>query len=683
MNIPPLNDHIRTFLPIAAIIGITGLALYTTGCRPAETEKSSAALHPETSEHPLIAVRSIIANGKANAVLVVSQINHPYQKELATYLANILFRATGVQLPISEASAASTLGDEITRIYIGRLPEGAKAAALPDEGYRVVVTDKAVYLAGNDTIEGAIPNSQSQPTRWAINLLLEKYLGVRWLWPGDLGTYVPKQPRFELPLMDVSYQPRLVIRRLRISAEQPFSTDSELNHRMRRESMEWIHNHQGGRRTNTPPFGHAFEHWYAKYGETHPDYFAVTPPGIQQPAFNQPGRVKLRLSNPAVVEQIAAEYKAAGAPAYWCVCPNDGKGFDLDEETLSWDLPQGQSKEAIWTAQGNLTARYVTFWNRVYARLKEINPDVALSTYAYHAYKTPPTAERPLVAKAAIAIVPGFKDFDLWQGWAQQEGTQSMFLRPNWGHVGANAPYLPLDEAHRFLQFAWANKMAGFDNDSINGYWSTQGLIYYLWARMLSQPDLSKEAIIAEYTSAFGAGTPKVKEYFDYWLQRSREFALPESYGEHDPEYTKGKYAQLVKEGKTELNFVRGPRYALPYLYTDEVLAPAFALLKEATALVKEDTEAAARVAFLENGLLEMIATRDLIATSRAVIKAPRDQGLRKKLAEEDAALSQLRRELNGSHAIWGERATQYEERYRVPMRPSMMDLPELNMDGL
>lgn len=622
----------------------------------------------------------VVANGKAHAVLVVKR-KAGEEGALADYFAGILFRATGVKLPILDAAEASALQDDPTRIFIGQLPEGS--APLPDEGYRIVASGKAIYLAGNDTLSGAPKNPNSQPTRWAINSLLEKQLGVRWLWPGAVGTYVPKKAQFAVPEMDITYQPKLKLRRLRINPNSPFSPDPAIDQRMREEAMEWHHNHQGGRRVDTAPFGHAFEHWYEKYGKDQPDLFAVTPPGIEQPAYNLPKRVKLRLSNPAVVEKIAEEYKAAGAPKYWCVCPNDGGGFDLDEETLSWDLPQGQSKEAIWKAQGNLTARYVVFWNRVHARLKEINPEVVISTYAYHSYKTPPTDDRPLTASAAIAVVPGFKDFDLWLGWAKQEGTREMFLRPNWGHMGANAPLLPLEETHRYLKFAWENKMAGFDIDSISAFWSTRGLTHYLWARMLTRPDLTKDEIVAEYVSAFGAAASKVQEYFDYWQNRTKEFAYPDSYAADDPEYAAGKFAQLVKERKTELNFVRGPLYALPHLYTDEVIAPAEAMLAEAAIAVKGDADATARVVFLQNGLRELKATRDLVAAANAVKKAPLNPDLRKKLIAADAAVAVIRSELDASHAVWGTRATRYENRYRVPMRPETMALPEINMDGL
>jgi len=385
-----------------------------------------------------------------------------------------------------------------------------------------------------------------------------------------------------------------------------------------------------------------------------------------------------------VRDQIAKEYQEAGAPEYWNVCPNDGGGFDLSEATRAWDIPANQPLEAIWKAKANLTARYVMFWNLLHEKLKAINPDVKLATYAYGTYKTPPPAERPLKARAALGIVCGFYDYDLWKGWAAQEGTQEIFLRPNWGHIGANAPYLPLKGMAEFLKFAWENKMRGFDLDSLVGFWSTQGTSYYLWARLATRPDLTAEQILDEYTSAFGQGAGKIHDYFDYWQKLTKEYAYPESYasaggaGEE-----RSKFAQLVKEGKTEVNFVRGPRYALPYLYTDDVLAPAYRLLDEADAAIGDsDPEATERVAFLRDGLKELAATRDVIALARS-IKRSSPKAMLEEFYRKSSDLEKLREELAPRHVIWGYKITSYEDRYRVPMRPRNMQLPELNMEGL
>lgn len=610
-------------------------------------------------------------------------------RTIAESFVRTVKRATGAEIPIFNSSAeAAALPAGTVRIHLGPSAEAAALGlnidALPEEGYHLLSQEGALFVLGRDQTRPDESTIVSQPTRWALNRLLEEQLGVRWLWPGDLGTYVPKSAGFVIPGTDVTYQPTLLQRRIRISLNpsSPFSNEGEaLERRLRQEARDWAEDHQQGRRGDIA-FGHAFQGWWERYSETRPDYFAVPPEGVTQPHFNRPGWVKLRLSNPDVIEQIAVEYQQADSPEYYNVCPNDGAGFDLSKATLAWDIPANQKRDDIWRARGNLTARYVKFWNLLYDRLKEINPDVKLATYAYHSYKTPPPPQRPLTARAVIGIVPGYKDYALWEGWAKQQGVEAMFLRPNWGHIGANAPYLPLQETADYMRFTWEHSMKGFDVDSLLGFWSTQGTIYYTWARLMTRPDLTADAILDEYTAAFGPGAPKIKAYFAYWQKRTREFAYVDDYAAADKEAQNGKYMKLLREGKTTSSFVLGPRYAMPHLYTDAVLRPAYALLDDAEALIGgTDAEAIARVQFLRDGLREMEATRDAIAISRTINeKTPKP--LRQAFEEKSDALERLRTELTPRHVIWGSRITGYEDRRNVDMRPRNMKLPPLNLDG-
>jgi len=635
---------------------------------------------------------SLVAANRANAVLIVSEKAGSAVQEAVRLFSETVRRSTGADLRIVKGGTPVSASEDIVRLYIGDCPEsreaGIEEAALPEEGYRMLSRGKSLFIVGRDgEKEAGEEKIISRPTLWALNSLLETHLGVRWLWPGELGTYVPKHHDFKVPPVDLVYQPKLLQRRLRIGygRNSPIVTLSRFSgedERLQNEGILWVENHQQGERGKIK-FGHAFGHWWQKYSHDYPDYFAKAPASVTQPLFKRPDWVKLRLSNPAVIEQIAAEYEAAGAPEFWNVCPNDGIGFDLSEETRAWDDPPNQNPGAIWSAKANLTARYVHFWNLLSARLKEINPAVTISTYAYSCYKTPPSAAKPLMAKAAIGIVPGYNETDLWKKWAAQPGTSIMYLRPNWGHVGANAPHLALREMASFLQMAWENKMSGFDMDSLLGFWSTQGINYYLWARLMTHPELGRDDIIEEYTSAFGAGKEKIRAYFDFWEKITEEYAYSDVYFGEAKLSKKGKYVQLIKSGKIRDSWVLGPRDALSFFYTDEVLAKASRFLDEAgTEVGDSDAEALARIEFLRDGLRELRATRDLFAMGRKIGEHPSKEKLadfRKRALE----LENYREELSVRHVIWGARVTRYEDTLRVPIRPRNMNLPEVEIEGL
>lgn len=608
----------------------------------------------------------LVKGGQPTSVLILPAESEGTElRDTAEDFAKIVQRSTGAQIPIIEEASEAPIPEGVTRIYLGRTQEADKAglssAALPEEGYRISTKENRLFVIGNsaDSPSSSLKKKPiSRPILWALNSLLEKQIGVRWLWPGELGTYVPRKSDLIVPSMDVTYQPKLEWRSLWLPKSYSTSIPNDVTEtRLQDEALQWVENHQAGRRSKVK-FGHNFLDWWDKYGKTHPDYFGETMPGIKQP-WPRAGRVKLRLANPAVIEQIAMDYQAAGSPAYWNICPNDGSYFDISKETREWDIPKDQPIEEIWTAKANLTARYVKFWNLIYARLREINPDVVLCTYAYSAYKSPPPAERPLTANMAIALVHSYNDHAAWKAWGAN-GTM-LFLRPNWWHYGSNGPNLPLKQIADFLKFAWDNGMHGILMDSILGYWGTQSPSYYLVARLMTRPDLSEEEILTEYASAFGAATPKIREYLDYWQKVSMENAYMSP---------QGRFVQLMNEKKISTSVTRGSREALPFLYPEEIVVPAYQILDEAALMVQtSDPEAAGRVAFLQHGLDELRATRDLVSTSSEAKRDPNAVNMAK-FNEQSNKLEELRRQLTSSHVIWGHNIDLDEDNRGVFVKP-------------
>ncbi|HWL54709.1 MAG TPA: DUF4838 domain-containing protein [Chthoniobacteraceae bacterium] len=660
-----------------------------------------AALPAAPLEHPPLpplpeegSNLAIIASGAPHAVLIIPDRPTPVVKESAQTFSRLLARATGATLPvIAESQVKDAPEASVVQIHVGETQaaraEGLSVSNLPEESYRIVAREGRIFVLGRDRNKEVIHSVDSKPTRWALNQLLEQYLGVRWLWPGELGTYVPRSEAFIVPPMDVTYQPDLLLRRLRLiypwmsgefleAHNAPALLEPKERTALLAEAVDWLENHQNGQRGNIR-YGHAFGDWWTKYSEKHPDYFAVPPPGITQPKPSVKS-VKLRLANPAVVEQIAQEYQEKGAPRFYNVCPNDGYGFDTSAETRAWDWPRDQDIHDIWAGKGNMTARHVRFWNRVHARLKQINPEVTLISYAYASYRTPPPAEVPLKARMILGIVDSYSSYDIWKAW---EATGSrMILRPNWWISGKDAPYLPLDKMIDFMKFARRHQLIGMDKDSIAGYWATQGLNYYAMARLLARPDLTKDDILEEYTSAFGRAQPKIKAYFDYWQEITEEAGYPVHAGTVVSEKPDGIYERLVKEKGIPFNPRLGSFWILPYLYTDEMIGKGEAFLDEAAGLLTrpEDREALARVAFLRDGLLNLRTVRDLAQAAADLKDEPKTALKQATFNRKVADLYALRKRLTRSHVMWGELLYISEDKLRLPTRPENLekDAPDL-----
>lgn len=408
-------------------------------------------------------------------------------------------------------------------------------------------------------------------------------------------------------------------------------------------------------------FGHAFTSWYDRYGAAQPGLFAQPPEGKQQVRAD---RVKLDLSNEAVDDLIIREWQAAGKPENWNVSPNDGSGFCVSAGCLAMDEPADQSIEAIWGAEGNLTARYVKFWNRLLGKMRAIHPEVKLSTYAYSSYKEPPPAHLKLAPGMVIGFVHTFKAYEQWKGW--HDTGAKLFLRPNWWHSGAVAPNLTLRATGDYFKFAQQNGMIGFDFDSITGHWATQGLNYYLIARLSVRPELSIDEVIAEYASAFGKAAPAITDYIRYWETFSEETAYNVSAGNGvtiDPD---GRFEQTVAKYDLPWSPLNSGWYTLPYLLTDEVLGEAQAILDRAEqATAEEEHEARERISFLRDGLTHVRMTREVI---RYGYEKTRPQGAtREQFQQMSSELDRYRNELSQRHVVWYSSVKNAEQRYNIP----------------
>lgn len=698
--------------------GILAMLAILAGCERASSLKGTEAVkEAKEAAEPRVAapVRlpegCLIGDGACAGVIVLADEASPMEREAAERLGDYLKGATGVAIPILRESEASP-EEGVIKVYVGQTAalrqRGMDIALLPAETYGVWREGRALFLFGKDE-EAGVPWMQSggapvspghwslyrtPATKWAVNEFAAQELKVRWLWPGRLGTYIPpKEGGVFLPpegkrLMQPPLERRAYMAKWRLVTAPSRAGFALLppqeQETLQREGRDWMEDHLAGNRSPIY-FGHSFSHWWEKYGAMNPDLFAEVPPGakVSQPFPNE-NRVKLRLANPAVIDVIEEEYRAAGMPPTWPISPNDGSGFDTSEATMAWDNPPGQDKLAIWRAQGKLTARYVRFWNEVYERLSALNPDVALSVMAYSSYREPPEPGS-VKARLALAVVNNYKGeeaFDHWLRWSQE--AKSLMLRPNWWHVGVHAPYLEPLAQGEYLRFAGKHGLSGFTIDSLHGYWATQGLNYYVVARMAADPSRDPEALVGEYCEAFGPAANEVRAYFDYWMKESAaiNFAGAISIHSAGKGAGAGEYQEVARKQGLHNSILIGSFRAIPLLYGDGRLENGLQLLERARVKAASDAVALQRVEYLLAGLQEFRATRDLLEIGYS-IKEKRRLDRLPEFRKKEAELRDLRRELTRSHTVWGESIYENEIRRRIPTTVEALGREFENMDGL
>lgn len=628
-----------------------------------------------------------LVKGSTIGILLPSQ-SDPAEVNAAKLLKKYLEESLKAVVEVSVEGEPSTHWEQM--IYLGDT-DLAQRSGLGDEQlhaeeYGIKVVEGKLILNGkkieNTGFNTSLDRYQGNPVIWAVNGFADRVIGVRWIWPGELGTYIPEHESLMIPEGDWRYQPALLVRRFRVSPRIARADE-------KRERLEgvvnWLEAFEVGERESIP-FHHAFIHWWKRFGETRPELFAKPVEGYKQPWPNAE-TVKLRLGNPDVIEQIKQDYIRAGAPAYWNVAPNDSIGFDTSEETKAWDDPQIEDDTIIWYGekegvQVNLTARYVRFWNALHKELAKVNPEVRLCAILYSRYRNPPPPQVELTAKMVLATVDTPVAYDKWKAWTRFD--VKMVLRPNWWHSGANAPELPLTMEGKFLEFALQDGLLAYDFDSLIGYWGTQAVRYYVSARLLSRPEYNTEQAIADFLSAFGSSKELIWQYIQLWEEKSNRLAIPSDVGGPGSINPHGEFEIAARDAGHSGHPISGSYRLMGAVYDEEIIAAGESLLQEARKVAEQagEKKVAERIEFMQLGLEEFKMTRELVTMGYQLREVYDEQMLQvfKVKAEE---LDAFRNELDQQGVIWKENLESRERWQRIPINLEQLRGKEPDMRGM
>ncbi|MFQ5809198.1 MAG: DUF4838 domain-containing protein, partial [Armatimonadota bacterium] len=409
---------------------------------------------------------TLVRDGRATSVIVLADEATPAAKAGAAELQAYIEKASGAEVAIAaegEASEADLEGKTV--ILVGDSKRAAELGVTSDEleleGVLIETVGDALVILGDD----ARPDGLAlRGTEWAVYFFLEEYLGVRWLWPGELGEVVPRQSTIELPEIDYTYTPPLRQRRIRNYGnleriqrgldKLKFAREDYL--KKHEDSHPWFARQKLGGSLRLS-YGHAYGDWWEKYGAEHPDWFALQPDGTRD--HSEAGnRARLCVSNEGLIAEAARraceELAADPQRDSVSISPNDGgrTTFCMCEKCKSWDVAEAEKvqirqPDATYLEYPSLSDRYVTFYAKVADLVAEQQPGRFLGAYAYSVYRTPPVR-----AKLRPNVIVGFVGFDYmnedsrekarerWAGWAR--AADRLFLRPNLLHSGKGFPVL-------------------------------------------------------------------------------------------------------------------------------------------------------------------------------------------------------------------------------------------------
>lgn len=512
--------------------------------------------------------------------------------------------ATGATLPVVIESKLPA-GETRARILVGDTvaakAAGLETTKLDSETLVVRTAGNALFLIGGD--EGTVTARGRQlgksGTLYAVYDFLQRQVGVRWLWPGETGTFVPKRESLTVGAIGRRFQPPLIQRNIRggmkdrTGAVAELGRTPEMHKRIQLVYRLWALRRGLGRRA-VFRFGHAYNHWLDKYGKEHPDWFAMMPDGTRvTPEKPYPGleRAKLCVTNSELLDFIAergVKYLEKN-PTYlsFSACPNDSRGFCFCPKCKALDHPDGSLSPMNYPGQTfdypALSDRYVWFWNELAKRLGDRCPGRYIGAYAYSNYNHPPLREK--LSKRVIIGYVGFNYLDAkynetsrkdWEGWSKI-GCK-LYLRPNLLLAGHGFPLNYARELGHDTKRCFETGMLGTDFDSMTHQYAAQAPIFYVLTALLWDPTQDVDVLYTEFLrAAYGRAEPSMARYWSRLEQLTREIAVfKDEEGDHD----------------------RNPKFHknVPKFYNPELLAELRALLAAARRQAAGDPGPLARI---------------------------------------------------------------------------------------
>jgi len=471
-----------------------------------------------------------------------------------------------------------------------------------------------------------------QASGTAVYDFLERFCGVRWYAPGEIGMVCPNAPTLTVRGEDVRRRPQFIFRQgpympvygmLKAVWNNPSGDDVRLYaRRLRLGGQPYAANHS---------FYGYYDRFYernpnqpALFEAAHPDWFAQGYTGKPpQMCFTNPGFVR------QVVQDARDYFDGKGAKpgaqasgdffalvpmdnSAWCKCPACQAKLD----------PAQQSNPHF---SNGIASDYVFgFANEVAREIRQSHPDKVLATLAYSSYAYYPESLR-LESNIAVQLclhvrnwwAPDMErnDMAFYESWVSKEKDRPIYL---WLYycfpeeVAMNSGWncFPGFFAHtldrQFKRFAKDGVRGAFLNN-LGDYLDT-----YLTFRYLDDPGQDVDRLIDEFhTLYYGAAAAPMKQLY---LRIEEIFSNPAHYPED------------VRTGKRHSH--QTEEMAWGYLGTAERMAELGQLMDTARRLAASDLEKR-RVALFEKGIWDYMVegrrkyvAKTVLAPEVAALKA-------------------------------------------------------------
>ena len=317
---------------------------------------------------------TIVKNGKSDYCIVLNPkaVNAEVLRYAAADLQTYIRKATGVKLPIVKSEKRN--GRPAFLIGFEKVDK--------PEGFVVKTAGRDVIISGNDSAGSVLNCHWATGARigtWhGVSDFLEKQLGVRWFFPGELGEYVPQKAEWILPELDYADSPRFEFRSLNYQTRKGMPK-AQVN-----ENYLFNRRNRSGR-ADTWCGWHNWHRYLKKedYFKTHPEYFAyVGGRRYNHDPLNH--GLQICVTNKEALDQLAAnmlkDLKKDRVNPMMSLSPNDG-GRQCECKNCQ-ALDDGMRPDGTRI----ITTRMMTYVNEMAKRITKEIPNQKMGMYAYSHY---------------------------------------------------------------------------------------------------------------------------------------------------------------------------------------------------------------------------------------------------------------------------------------------------------
>ena len=536
----------------------------------------------------------------------------------ASVMTNYLSRVLGRDVPVVTAPTPGKytiiLGTNVWSRAVRLAPESLKR-----DSFCVKILPERAYIAGCDdpklNIEKGIANGNvaalERATLFGVHEFLERHVGLRFYFPGELGTVVPRAATLNLPVTSYSVTPRFSTRDCYIQGAGPYpgidpkdrAAQGRAKARYRlflREETERVACCHGQNRF----------HIAERFSESHPEYFQLRKNGTRcvgtKFEHGWMGRQLCHTSKVWDIFRAETIQRVKKGEKYVDVMPQDGMSPCWCEKcqktfnTTNFTLSSGYATELIWS---NTVA--------VAQAVTAAGLDGGVSQMAYGTYRNIPSVEIPENVKVVLAVGgpwaeshPDIRDkqIDFIRVWAEKLKRPVAWIwtypMKNYGRLQTpDVPQVAPRAYAKFYTLAEPYIDGSFVESNVGETLVQNYLNFYVFSKLAWDGKIDIEQVLAEHHRLmFGAGAPGMTKFFDAiekkWI---REITVPSLIGE------------------TEIGpMLYGPneRELWEKIYSAAFIDELEGYLKEAAAAVVPDSLEARRVQWIREELFERVAKR-------------------------------------------------------------------------